>query len=64
MSDRMSATLAAMRAAGIEETRENYIVWAFGGEPPEGEIDAELEETFPAQFRRSALDELLTERIQ
>jgi hypothetical protein len=64
MSKDMSATLAAMRAAGIEETRENYLYWAFAGEPPEGEIDAELEETFPPQFRRSALDELVTNKIQ
>jgi hypothetical protein len=59
-----NATLAAMKEAGVPLNRENYIHWAFAGEPPEGEIDPEIEETFPPQFRRSALDERLTERIQ
>jgi hypothetical protein len=59
-----SATLAAMKRAGVPLTRENFICWAFGGEPPEGEIDPEIEETFPHQFRRSALDERLTDKIQ
>ena len=57
-------TLAAMRRAGVPLTRENFIYWAFGGEPAEGEIDPEIEETFPPQFRRSALDERLTDKIQ
>jgi hypothetical protein len=56
--------LAAMRSAGVEETRENYIYWAFGGDPPEGEIDPEIESTFPVQFRRDALDEPESEAIQ
>jgi hypothetical protein len=64
MSDRMSPTLAAMKAAGVPLTRDNFLYWAFGGEPQADEIDAELEETFPAQFRRSALDERLTDKIQ
>jgi hypothetical protein len=58
-------TVAAMKRAGVPLNRENYLYWAFMGEPPEGEIDAELEETFPAQFRRAALDEPgLTDKIQ
>jgi hypothetical protein len=57
-------TLASMRRAGVPLTRENFIYWAFGGEPPDGEIDPEIEETFPPQFRRSALDERLTDKIQ
>ena len=64
MSNCLSATLAAMKDAGVPLTRENFIYWAFGGEPPEGELDPELEEAFPPQFRRSALDELLTEKLQ
>ena len=59
-----NSTLAAMRRAGVPLNRENYIYWAFGGEPPEGEIDPEIEESFPPQFRRSALDERLTDKIQ
>jgi hypothetical protein len=64
MSDRMSPTLAAMRAARIQETRENFIYWLFDGEPPGGEIDPEIEAELPFQFRREALDELLTDKIQ
>jgi hypothetical protein len=53
-----------MRQAGVEETRENFLSWHFEGDPPEGEIDSEIEETFPEMFRREALDALLTDKIQ
>jgi hypothetical protein len=58
------ATLSAMKAAGAPLNRETYLYWAYAGNPPEGELDPEIEETLPPHFRRSALDELLTERIQ
>jgi hypothetical protein len=40
-------TLAAMRRAGVPLTRENFIYWAFGGEPAEGEIDREADRQDP-----------------
>jgi len=58
-------TVAAMKRAGVPLNRENYLYWAFGGDPPEGEIDPEIEETFPPMFRRAALDgPRLTDKIQ
>jgi hypothetical protein len=50
--------LAAMRRAHVEETRENYIYWAFAGDPPAGELDAEIEAALPVQFRRETLEML------
>lgn len=64
MSDGMSATLAAMKEAGVPLNRENYLYWTFGGEPPDGELDPEIEETLPPMMRRSTLDERLTDKIQ
>ena len=59
------ATLAAMKRAGAPLNRETYLYWAYAGSPPEdSELDAEIEETLPPMFRRSALEERLTEKIQ
>jgi hypothetical protein len=41
--------LEKMRQLGIAETRENYLRFAFFGEP--GEIDAELEAMLPREFQ-------------
>src|SRR5271170_4091505 len=35
-------TVAAMKRAGVPLNRENYLYWAFGGDPREGEIDPEI----------------------
>jgi len=59
-----SPTLAAMKAAGVPLNRENYIEWATLGEYTSDNLDPELEEMLPEQFRRAALDELLTDKIQ
>jgi hypothetical protein len=50
------SVLAAMRDAGVAETRENYLYFAYAGDPPDGELDPEVEETLPVQFRRETLD--------
>lgn len=50
------SVLTAMREHKVPETRENYIYWAFAGDPPDV-IDAEVESTFPVQFSLYALDE-------
>ena len=44
------STLAAMQAYGAPLTREEFLNWEFMGEVPEV-IDAELEQTFPREFR-------------
>jgi hypothetical protein len=65
MSKCLSATLAAMKEAGVPLTRQNFLHWAYAGNPPEGEIDPEIEEAFfPPMMRRSALEERLTDKIQ
>ena len=56
----VDAVLAAMRRAGVQETRENYLKWACATEP--AETDWEFESMLPEQFSRYALDE--TEGIQ
>lgn len=53
----ITPTVAAMEAAGAEMTRENFLYWAFAGNPPDGELDAEIEAELPIQFRREALDD-------
>jgi len=53
-----------MKAAGVPLNRENYIEWATLGEYTSDNLDPELEEMLPEQFRRAALDELLTDKIQ
>ncbi len=39
-----------MKQAKAPLTRENYLFWMFGGKPP-GQIDPEVEEMLPPQFR-------------
>jgi hypothetical protein len=48
--------IAKMRSLGVAETRENYLTFAFFGEPPE-EIDAELESMLPRRFQLSPPEE-------
>lgn len=48
--------LALMREYGAEMTRENYLNWAFCGEPP-AELSAEEEAELPRQFQIDFLEE-------
>ena len=48
--------LALMKAYGAELTRENYLNWAFNGDPP-AELSAEEEAQLPRQFRLITLEE-------
>jgi hypothetical protein len=57
-------TLSAMKKAGVPLNRDRYIEWATLGEYTSDNLDPELEEMLPEQFRRAALDELLTDKIQ
>jgi hypothetical protein len=55
--------LTVMRLHNIPETRENYILLAFGAQP-DGELHPELEAELPWQFRREALDDADEENPQ
>jgi hypothetical protein len=46
-----TATLAAMKRAKAPLTLENYLHWAYLGNPP-AKLDAEQEAELPEQFQR------------
>jgi hypothetical protein len=58
-----SCVLAAMKRAGAELTRDEFLTWFYMGDVPEA-IHPEDECEFPEQFQRAALDALLTNKIQ
>jgi hypothetical protein len=58
-----NSVLSAMIRYNAPETREEYLMWAFLGNPPE-ELTPELEAELPPQFRRDALDEADEENVQ
>lgn len=59
-----------MKKAGARLDRETYIMWATLGEYTSDNLDPELEEMLPHEFRREALDgafseaPMLTDKIQ
>jgi hypothetical protein len=58
MEGQDSPCLTAMKYYGVPLTREEFICFSYLGEvDPEEEIPAEVEETFPEQFRRKTLVE-------
>ncbi len=62
-----SPLLAVMEHYGVEKTRDEYIKLNYIGEvDPDEEIPADVEETFPKQFRRKTLIETppISERVQ
>lgn len=60
----MSSVLAAMKRAGVPLTRDEYIAWNWFDQPQPYEPTPEEEQDMPEQFQRSALDNLVTEKIQ
>lgn len=62
--DKESATLAAMRRAGVPLDRQTYIWMSLCELDGDDELDWELEEMLPSEISRFALDELLTDKIR
>jgi hypothetical protein len=67
MDGQDSPCLAAMKYYGVPLTRDEFIGLSYLGEvDPHGEIPADVEETFPEQFRRKTLVETppVSEKLQ
>lgn len=67
MDGQDSPCLTAMKYYGVPLTRDEYIGFCYMGEVDPGEeLPAEVEETFPEQFRRKTFIEMpaVSERLQ
>ena len=54
-----NATQAAMRQAGVDMNLDNYLVWAYAGDPPEiDKMDGEDIAMLPPEFQKEVRDQL------
>lgn len=57
-----NATQAAMRAAGVDMTLDNYLTWAYMGDAPDlDKLDGEDIAMMPKEFQDEVLDTLAKE---
>lgn len=57
-----NATQAAMRAAGVDMTLDNYLTWAYAGDAPDlDKMDGEEIAMLPPEFQKEVRDTLAKE---
>jgi hypothetical protein len=47
----IDGTLALLKEIGLPLTRENYLMLAFAGKPPQEPLDGEIEAELPKEFQ-------------